>query len=190
MIGFIEGTILFKEDRMLIVNVGGVGYSVSVTNQVSLSMEIGEQHRFWTYLVVREDALDLYAFTERRELEFFKLLIGVSGIGPKSALNVLSLADVDTLLHAIGGGDGAYLTKVSGIGKKLGEKIVLELKDKIEIIPHSKSSTTSAESEALEALEALGYTAKDVRDVVRSAAKEGLSTEEIIRKTLQTLGSH
>jgi Holliday junction DNA helicase RuvA len=87
------------------------------------------------------------------------------------------------------GGDGAYLTKVSGIGKKLGEKIVLELKDKIETIPHARSSATSAESEALEALEALGYAAKDVRDVVRASAKEGLSTEEIIRKTLQVLGS-
>jgi Holliday junction DNA helicase RuvA len=189
MIGYIEGIILYKEDRGLIVNVGGVGYLVAVTNQVSLSVEIGERHRFWTHLVVREDALDLYAFTERRELEFFRLLIGVSGIGPKSALNVLSLADVDTLLHAIEGGDGAYLTKVSGIGKKLGEKIVLELKDKIETIPHARSSATSAESEALEALEALGYAAKDVRDVVRASAKEGLSTEEIIRKTLQVLGS-
>lgn len=190
MIGFIEGNVIFNNERTLILSVGGIGYTVSVTDQTAMQATVGSTQRFWTHLSVREDALDLYGFTEQNELLLFRLLVGISGIGPKSGLNILSLADVNTLLRAIESGDGEYLTKVSGIGKKLGQKIVLELKDKVESIPHESTELHHAETEALDALEALGYTPRDVRDIVRAAAKEGLSTQEIIRKALQTLGGH
>lgn len=188
MIGTLEGMVVYNNERTLIVKVGGVGYTVFVTTQTALASGVGEVHQFWTHLAVREDALDLYGFTERNELELFRLLISVSGIGPKSALNILSLADVATLLHAIDSGNGDYLTKVSGIGKKLGQKIVLELKDKTVLIPHTATVTHEAETEALEALEALGYPPRDVRELVRSIIKEGDSTQTIIRKALQALG--
>ena len=188
MIGTIEGKVTYSDERSLIVEVASIGYLIAVTDQTAAKIKINETHRFWTYLVVREDALGLYGFTERNELEFFRLLINISGIGPKSALNILSLADVNTLIHAIEGGDGEYLTKVSGIGKKLGQKIVLELKEKIALIPHESSAAHHAETEAIEALEALGYPVRDTRDIVRSVAKEDLSTGEIVRKALQILG--
>jgi holliday junction DNA helicase RuvA len=187
MIGAIEGEVIYNNDRTVIFMVGGVGYTVGVTTQTALRLSIGEKHRLWTHLSVREDALDLYGFSERNELELFKLLIGVSGIGPKSGLNVLSLADVPTLLHAIEGGDGDYLTKVSGIGKKLGQKIIIELKDKVALIPHESISVHHAESEALEALEALGYAPRDIREIVRTLTRENDTTQDIIRKALQHL---
>lgn len=186
MIGHISGEILEKDERTAIISVGGVGFIVSSTPIVLAQMEIGGVISLWTHLAVREDALDLYGFLGKDELTLFRLLIGISGIGPKSALNILSLADIKTISRAIAGNDSSYLTKVSGIGKKLAEKIVLELRDKIgnlkeEAVPH-------AESEALLALEALGYTPRDTREIVRSLARESTSSQEIIRKALQSLG--
>lgn len=187
MIGYILGKVIHKESRVLIVLSGGVGYTIFVTPETATQGKIGEQLSLWTHLSVKENALELYGFPRREELLLFRLLIGISGIGPKSALNVLSLADVDTLEHAIGRGDSAYLTKVSGIGKKLAEKIVLELKDKVgEATGHD--GTPRAEDEALEALEALGYPARDTREIVRTLAKKELTAQDIIRKALQTLG--
>lgn len=186
MIGHITGEVLEKDERAAIINVGGVGYVVSSTPIVLAQMELGGVISLWTHLSVREDALDLYGFLGKDELSLFRLLIGISGIGPKSALNILSLADIKTIARAISGNDSSYLTKVSGIGKKLAEKIVLELRDKIgnlkeEEVPH-------AESEALLALEALGYAPRDTREIVRALARESDSSQEIIRRALQTLG--
>ncbi len=186
MIGQIKGEVLDKDERSLIINIGGVGYIVSSTPMTLLQVEIGSTIALWTHLAVREDALDLYGFVGKDELALFKLLIGISGIGPKSALNVLALADIKTLARAIAGNDSSYLTKVSGIGKKLAEKIVLELRDKIGNI--KEDAVPHAESEALEALEALGYTPRDTREIVRTLARESVSSQEIIRKALQTLG--
>ena len=181
------GGVLHKDERSLILNVSGVGYIVSVTPQLLNTLSVGNECALWTHLAVREDAMDLYGFLERNELALFRLLIGISGIGPKSALNVLALADGATLVHAIQSGDASYLTKVSGIGKKLADKIVLELKEKLggltiaTAVPHG-------ESEALEALEALGYLPKDTREIVRTLAKEHVASEDIIRRALQILG--
>ncbi len=187
MIGFIEGTIKWKDERTLIVLVSGVGYVLSGTPQLQNAAKVGETVALWTHLAVREDALDLYGFLDRDELLLFRLLIGISGIGPKSAMNVLSLADRATLVHAIQKGDATYLTKVSGIGKKLGEKIVLELKDKV-VALSSVSVLGNAESEALDALDALGYLPRDTREIVRLLTKDFETPEEIIRRALQILG--
>lgn len=187
MIGYITGEIILKDERMLIVYAGGIGYVVAVTPQTITRAELRETIELWTHLSVKEDALDLYGFKERKELTLFRLLIGISGIGPKSALNILSLADVETLAHAIGSKESAYLTKVSGIGKKLAEKIVLELRDKVGDLAR-KTDVPHAETEAIDALEALGYTPRETREMVRALASNDASTQDIIRKALQTLG--
>lgn len=188
MIGYIEGEIIHKEERFLIILANGVGYTVFTTPRTLGDVAVGAATRFWTHLSVKEDALDLFGFQERDELSLFRLLIGVSGIGPKSALNVLSLADTATLLHAIRSGDSSYLTKVSGVGKKLAEKIVLELREKAGTITTNTDGVPVAETEAIEALEALGYQPRDTRDIVRVLAKEHSTAQDIIRKALQTLG--
>ncbi len=187
MIGHIEGDVLYKEDRMMIVAAGGVGYALFVTPGTATLGKTGGRMRLWTHLSVKENALELYGFPSRDELALFRLLIGISGIGPKSALNILSLADRETLVRAIRRGDGAYLTKVSGIGKKLSEKIVLELKEKVGEA-EGDDDVPRAENEAILALEALGYDPRDTRDVVRTLAKEHATAQLIIRKALQTLG--
>jgi Holliday junction DNA helicase RuvA len=188
MIGYIEGEVGYKDERSFIVLTGGIGYVIFATPSVTSAIAIGERVSLWTHLVVKEDALDLYGFTGRDELTLFRLLIGISGIGPKSALNVLSLADVHTLAHAIASGDGSYLTKVSGIGKKLAEKITLELREKMGNLAEAGAAISRKETEALEALEALGYSPRDTRTLVRTLAQEHATTEDIIRKALQTLG--
>ena len=187
MIGHVAGKTLFKDERTIIIETAGVGHLIATTPHTLLSIAIGENVSFWTHLVVKEDALDLYGFLEREELLLFRLLISVSGIGPKSALNVLALADMKTIIRAISSNDSSYLIKVSGIGKKLAEKIVLELKEKIgdlksdDMVPH-------AETEAIEALEVLGYVPRDTREIVHALARESDSSQEIIRKALQQLG--
>lgn len=189
MIGYIEGKIIHKEDRSVVLDVGGVGYVIFITPEIASRKVLGEKTGLWTHLSVKENALELYGFARQEDLALFRLLIGISGIGPKSALNVLSLADMDTLLHAIRRGDSAHLTKVSGIGKKLSEKIVLELKEKVGSIDgHGDKGVPRAEDEALEALEALGYAPRDTRTIVRALAKEHATAQDIIRRALQTLG--
>lgn len=188
MIGYIEGEVRHKEERQLIIVAGGVGYMVAVTPHTRESAGINTTIALWTHLAVREDALDLFGFLRRDELALFRLLIGISGIGPKSALNILALADVATLTHAIASGDSGYLTKVSGIGKKLAEKIVLELREKMGDFTTDETRIGNAETEAIEALEALGYAPRDTREVVRALAREHDTPEAIIRDALRSLG--
>ena len=186
MIGYIQGDVLERDERSLIIMVSGIGYVVSSTPITITAATIGSSVALWTHLAVREDALDLYGFSGKDELALFRLLINISGIGPRSALNILALADIKTISRAIAGNDSVYLTKVSGIGKKLAEKIVLELRDKVGAL--KEDAMPHAESEALEALEALGYAPRDTREIVRILARESTSSQEIIRKALQTLG--
>jgi Holliday junction DNA helicase RuvA len=192
MIGYIEGTIISKDERGIIVLTQGIGYLVSISRGTFEHVELDTQAALWIHTVVREDVFDLYGFTTQEELRFFKLLTNISGIGPKSALNILSLADLQTIIHAIGSGDAGYLTKVSGIGKKNAEKIVLELKDKLETftLQSASKSGTSIETEALEALEALGYDMRKTRELVRSLARDHNTTEEIIRAALKEVGKN
>jgi holliday junction DNA helicase RuvA len=187
MIGSLEGIVSWKDERTIILSVGGVGYVVFATPGVLARANTDERLFVFTHMAVREDALDLYGFLSREELTLFRLLIGISGIGPKSAQNVLSLADTPTLLRAIGSGDSVYLTKVSGVGKKLAEKIVHELKDKVATLG-IVDTPDSAEIEALEALEVLGYAAKDTRELVRTLASTHITTEAIIHQALRELG--
>jgi Holliday junction DNA helicase RuvA len=190
MIALLEGKIEFKTEKFVVINVAGVGYKVYVGPEIIKKMpEKGVSVRLWTHQYMRENVLELYGFFHFPELEFFELLIGISGIGPKGALGILGVAPLDTLKRAIAAEDPSYLTRVSGIGRKTAEKIILELKEKMA----GKGVSVSApelkeEADALEALVALGYSEREARDAVRSFSSEALTVEEKVRAALKKLG--
>lgn len=168
MIGYLEGKIVFKGEKHVILDVGGVGYKVFVSQAVSRKLSAGGGAKLWTHLHVREDAMELYGFLYQAELEFFEMLISISGIGPKSALGVLAVAPIDTIKRAISSGDTSYLTKVSGIGRKTAEKIVLELKDKMGFGKVSfAGEELKDDADILDALISMGYSQKDARERIQ-----------------------
>lgn len=186
MIGSIRGKIILRTDKSLILETGGVGYKISVSPDTLIKTlnEIGEVF-FFIHTHVREEALDLYGFLEQEELEFFGMLINVSGIGPKGALSILGIASIQTLKKAISTGDTAYLTKISGIGKKTAEKIIIELRDKM--TKDEDGGSLKEELDTLEALKSLGYSQNEARDALKSI-DTNLPTNTKIRQALKILG--
>lgn len=170
MIGSIRGKIALKTEKFILVETGGVGYKISISpDTLSKTSKIGDDIFLFIHTHVREDALDLYGFLNLKELEFFEMLINVSGIGPKGALAILGIASIETLERAIGTGDTSYLTKISGIGKKTAEKIVIELRDKLsEKVKNSREEgSLQGELDVLEALKSLGYSQNEARDALK-----------------------
>lgn len=192
MISMIRGLIDELGANYAVVDVGGIGYKVFLTADTIHGLKKGAEVKLSTYNVVREDANDLYGFTKKNEKDFFTLLIGVSGIGPKSALNILSLVSADTLAGAIRTGSTAHMVKVSGIGRKTAEKIVLELKDKLGGVAASDSGEFSAEMssdlDAIAALQALGYEADESREALKKIDKEISDTGKKVKAALKMLG--
>lgn len=189
MIGFIEGKAVFKGERYAVLDVGGIGYKIFISASAQKKFFIGEKNKLWTHLHVREDAIELYGFTHQAELEFFESLISISGIGPRSALGVLSLAPVDTIKRAIASGDTSYLTKVSGVGRKTAGKIVLELKDKMGFGKTSFGSEELREdSDILEALLSLGYSQRDAREMIHKIPPGINGREKRLKEALKMLG--
>ena len=189
MIGFIEGSVKMTTEKYAIVSTGGVGYKIFATTELLGKLHSQNECALFTHLAVREDALDLYGFETESELSFFELLIGVSGIGPRSALSILGIAAIETLEQAIATGDTGYLTKVSGIGRKTAEKIVLELRDKM----HARHSGTNSvdlrgESDAILALQSLGYSQTESREALKNISPEITGTNERIKEALKMLG--
>lgn len=171
MIGSIKGKIILKKDKFIIVETAGVGYKINISPSDSvIGKKINDEAFFWTYLHVREDALDLFGFTDYKELEFFQMLLNVSGIGPRSALAILGIASIETLKQAIGTGDISYLTKISGIGKKTAEKIVIELRDKMK--EEKSGGVLQHELDALEALKSLGYSQQEAREALKKVSPD------------------
>jgi Holliday junction DNA helicase RuvA len=189
MISQLTGTISHKDGRFLILDVQGVGYKIHASGETIEKSPSSKVVTFWTHLVVREDALDLYGFLEKDEMEFFEMLISISGIGPKTALSIINLASIPTLKRAVVSGDSSYLTKVSGVGKKNAEKIVLELKDKLIVIYEEGDENTRNESDSLEALKSLGYPEREAREALKKVSKEITDTVEKVRQALKILGS-
>ena len=188
MIGHLTGEIIAVRQSFLIVSVGGVGYKVAVLKECLARTKTDSNISLWTYLAVREDALDLYGFLHEEELRFFELLLTVSGIGPKSALAVLDIASVETLRSAISAGNAGYLTTVSGIGKKTAEKIVLELKDKVVAEMGDSPAALKGDQEALEAMRSLGYSAAEARDALRKVPNDIENGSDRLRAALKLLG--
>ncbi len=186
MIGSIKGKIILKTDKFLIVETAGVGYKISVSPDVlSKTKTTSGDILLWIHTHVREDILDLYGFLDKQELEFFEMLINISGIGPKGALSILSIASIGTLKKAISTSDITYLTKISGIGKKTAEKIVIELRDKM---GEEKSGTSlQGELDALEALKSLGYSQNEAREALKKVSGDA-NTNTKIREALKILG--
>jgi Holliday junction DNA helicase RuvA len=185
MIGSIKGEITLKKDKFLLIETGGVGYKVNVSPEVLLSLKVGDKTTLFIHTHVREDAFDLYGFTDQNELEFFEMLLGVSGIGPRSALVVLGVASIETLKRAISTSDTAYLTKISGIGRKTAEKIVIELRDKLG--EEKSDGSLQIELDALEALKSLGYGERESREVLKKVTPD-IDTSAKVREALKILG--
>jgi holliday junction DNA helicase RuvA len=187
MIGHLEGKLIYKSTKHTLVETGGVGYKIFLSAEALIKLPaIGQPVKFWTHLSVKETALELFGFYEQKELEMFELLISISGVGPKSAQTILGLAGPDTLTRAIGAGDTSYLTKVSGIGKKTAEKIILELKDKLITLEDGASGLVE-EAEAIEALQSLGYNLREAREALKRVSPQATNTEDKIKAALKHL---
>jgi Holliday junction DNA helicase RuvA len=189
MIGYLEGMIRTVRENHCILVAGGVGYKVFATKETLAHLATDTETALWTHLAVRESALDLYGFPAVDELGSFELLLTVSGIGPKSALGILDVASSETLRSAIASGNAAYLTNVSGIGKKTAEKIVLELKDKMIAGSSAGPAMPKGDIEALEAMRALGYSADEARAALRNVPSEVEGSSERLREALRILGA-
>lgn len=186
MIGSVHGKIILKTAKFIVMEAGGVGYKVSVAPDVLSKIgKTGEEVFLWVHTHIREDAMDLYGFLHREDLEIFELLLGVPTIGPKSALTILGIASLETLRRAISTGDIAYLTKVSGIGRKTAEKIVVELRDKIG--EEKEGTSLQGELDTLEALKSLGYSQNEAREALKKVGSS-TDTNSKIREALKILG--
>ncbi len=199
MIYNLKGKLTVCDINFIVVECGGVGFKCFTTlNTVKQIGKVGSEVNVFTHLSVREDAMDLYAFATPAELDAFKLLITVSGIGPKAAASILSELTPDRLALCIASGDAKSITAAQGVGKKTAERVVLELKDKMNgIVSESVSSSvnnassveTSSASEAVAALVALGYSQSDAAVVVGSLDKS-MSVDEMIRHGLKQLAKN
>jgi Holliday junction DNA helicase RuvA len=197
MIGQLRGRLTDKRPNQVLVDVGGVGYLVQVP--LSTFAALGELHAEVTLLIhthVREDALSLYGFLSSREKHFFEMLLSASGVGPSLALKILSGMSVEELVPAIRGGDLARLTKIPGVGRKTAERIVVELKDKldavtVEVERPAASSPAGIEADVVSALVNLGYEARAAEGAVTEARRENGAGnfEKLLRASLQSLSA-
>ncbi len=194
MIGKLTGTFGGSTDEnSILIDVRGVGYVVHTPLQEMLPPE-GEPLELYIHTAVREDAIDLYGFPTKSALSFFKLIMSVSGVGPKTALSIMSGADIPSLRNAIARGDLAMLTKMYGIGKKSAERLVVELKDKITKQDLSEGRTAtprdhSSDTDLLEALEALGYSTAESRRALQSTPDTGGDMRQRLAAILKQLGT-
>lgn len=186
MIAKIEGVVWDINPKFLTVGVAGIGFKIYTTTETKEVSQKGANISLFTHLAVREDALDLYGFLTEEELNFFEMLISISGIGPKTALNVLNVSSVLALTRAIGSNDITHLTKVSGIGRKIAEKIVLELKDKV--TGETSDISLRDEVDAVEALKSLGYSQREAREALKEVEKKFTKTGDRIKEALKILG--
>lgn len=195
MIGFLRGKVAYLLADDCLLDVGGVGYRVTVSGMTRSKLRQGEQAMLFTYLSVREDALQLYGFATQEEYDVFLQLIGVSGIGPKVALGILSSTTVSGLCSAIANKQASLLTKLPGIGKKSAERLILELKDKLALVGTGDGEEAFVEAaplgdgildEAAAALASLGYTPAETAPVLKQLGT-CQTTEDAIRLALKKL---
>ncbi|CZR98325.1 MULTISPECIES: Holliday junction branch migration protein RuvA [unclassified Clostridioides] len=191
MYSYIKGTIEEIYIDNIVIENNGIGYKVNVSSNTIMNLQVGEATKIYTKLIVREDDMSLCGFVSREELKMFELLTSVSKIGPKVALSILSFASPAQLGAYILSEDIGKLSKAPGVGKKTAERIVLELKDKvdknnIEFEPTllSQKPTLISQDESVDALVALGYTLSESKDAVQKCKKDGMDTEAIIKKAL------
>lgn len=202
MIAYVCGEVADVLESSVIVDVGGVGYEVGTTARVCGQLTgVKEKVKLHTWLQVKEDGLQLFGFLRKDDLRVFRLLLGVSGIGPKGAMALLSVMEADELRFAVATGDAKAISRAPGIGLKTAQRLIIDLKDKLKledalghlaeaeeegVLPVSED--TSARGEAIQALRALGYSQTDAQAAVRAAGDvKGLDTEEILRRALRQM---
>lgn len=192
MFYYLDGRITHIDHSVAVIDCGGIGYACNTSMNTISGLKIGEKVKLYTRLIVREDSFDIYGFSSQEELNCFLMLIGISGVGPKAAVSILSCSTPAKLAIAIVSGDEKAITSAQGVGKKLAARIILELKDKlaksqgIDAGMIGQSTGSSNASEAAEALTVLGYSRSEAAQAI-SGAKTGSSTEEIIRYALKNL---
>ena len=189
MISYIEGKIIFRGENFVIIKTGGVGFKVFILPDLNLE---NDETKLFTYLNVKEDVLALYGFLDYKELELFELLISISGIGPKAGIGILSLTDTETIKVAIAKSDASILTRVSGIGKKTAERVILELKNKVLISDigdlENKSKEINDQSDAVDALIGLGYNANEAKEALSEVSPEIKDIGERVKMALKEMG--
>ena len=198
MFYYVNGTVAHTAPFLAVIDCGGVGYACRTTNNTLARLKKGERAKLYTHLNVREDAMELYGFFSESELNCFQMLIGVSGVGPKAALSILSAATPESLAMGVITGDEKALTVAQGIGKKIAQRIILELKDKlakgqlsadgesyggtgVTVIPENKSS------EAAAALAVLGYSQSEIGVALKGIDVDALSLEDVIKQALKKM---
>ena len=194
MIGFITGTVEDKTDGNVLLSCGGIGYEIFVSEKTSLKIIKGEKIKLFTKLIVKEDDISLAGFYSKKEREMFELLLKVTKVGTKMAFAVLSMYDIDEVKLAILKKDVSKLSKVSGIGRKTAERIILELSDKISSYEIDFSeigeSDTVLDEDALEALTGLGFSLAEAKDSIQKIKAENLNldTSTLISRAISLLG--
>lgn len=201
MIAYVRGKVVDVSETKVIVDVHDMGYQIFITARDAQAMpSIGETVKLYTFFHVKEDAMQLFGFLAKDDMEVFKLLLNVNGVGPKAALGVLSAMSADDLRFAVLAGDAKSISKAPGIGNKTAQKVILELKDKMSLedafekrLENSAGAAASsgmndAKSEAVQALAALGYSNADaLKAVQRADVTEEMSTEEILKAALKNM---
>lgn len=198
MISRLKGKIVESDLKSITLDVGGVGYRVFTTGDIMTKISTEEKKSneiiLFTYLAIRENAMDLYGFLSKVELAYFELLITISGIGPKTALGIMNLASPHSIEQAVSSQDSTHLIKMCGVSKKIAEKIVLELKDKIEKIEFEgkgqiHQSNINGDSDALEALKSLGYSQNEAREALKKIDKNITDSGAKVKSALRILSS-
>ena len=197
MFYYLNGEITLMEGNLAVVDCGGVGYACRTTSYTLSRLRVGQTAKLFTYCNIREDAFDIFGFSTRDELRCFELLLGVTGVGPKAALAILSSTSPERFMLAIMTQDEKTLTAAQGVGKKLAQRIILELKDKLgavsevdlsggapaAVIPAAGSNLALAQA----ALAELGYNQSEIGAALKGIKTEGMSTEEIVRQCLRAM---
>ena len=198
MFYYVQGTVAHLAPNLAVIDCGGVGYACRTTTNTLSSLNKGKVYKLYTYLYVKEDIFELYGFATEGELNSFQMLLGVSGVGPKAALAILSYNSPEGLAMAIVSGNEKALTSAPGIGKKIAQRIILELKDKLAkgqltvsgmesfaggstFIPEDKTSEASA------ALAVLGYSQQEIMLAMKGLDLDGMTLEEIIKQCLKKM---
>lgn len=196
MYAYIKGEIADITEDNLVLECNNIGYNIRIPLSVAQRLPgIGVTVKIYTYTSVREDALNLFGFLSRDDLEIYKKLIAVNGIGPKGALSILSAMSADDLRFAILSGDAKAISKAPGVGTKSAQRIILELKDKVQITPNlpetgSALSNTEAQNEAVEALTSLGYTPTEALKAIKQLdVTEDMDSGAILKQALRVIGT-
>ncbi len=188
MIAHLTGTILDIRDHSLVITTGGIGYEVGVIDTLLGHIKIGDMATLWIASVTRDTGTELFGFTHYNEYLLFKKLTGVSGVGPRSGLAILSMIPTNHLIESIRNKDASLLVRVSGVGKKTAEKVVIELSDKLEHLREG-DDTTSPDTDVVDALLVLGYASGDIRKALQEISHENASTQDKIREALRILSN-